>query len=74
MSIFTVAECQEQLAAWKAASLAVANNQSYSIKDRSLTRANASEIREMIKYWSNELASAERKASGRGRTRYVVPE
>lgn len=72
MSIFTAAECLEQLTAWTAASLAVANNQSYSIKDRSLTRANASEIREQIKFWANELAKAQRAASGRSRTRYGV--
>lgn len=74
MSVFTVAECQTQLDAWKAASIAVANNQSYSIKDRSLTRANASEIRQMIDYWSNQLALATRAGTGRGRTRYVVSQ
>lgn len=48
----TLTDAQAHLNAWLAADLAVANGQSYSIGDRSLTRANVAEIKQQIGYWS----------------------
>ena len=68
----TLAEAQEQLIAWEAASLAVASNQSYSIKDRSLTRADASDILSMINYWSSKVALLTRVAAGESGSGFVL--
>lgn len=51
MSI-TLASAQEQLAAWTAASLALAQGQSYSMNGRSLSMTDAAQVREMVAYWS----------------------
>jgi len=51
MAGITLADAEAQLAAWLAASLAVAKGQAYSIGGRSLTRANAKEIRDSIAHW-----------------------
>lgn len=74
MSGITLAQAEALLDAWLAASLAVASGQSYSIGSRSLTRADAGEIREQIKEWRGLVSSLTRKASGYSRTRYVVNE
>ena len=70
MAGITLAQAEAALALWVAADQAVASGQSYSIKDRSLTRANAAEITEKIEYWNNWVKKLSRSA--RGRTRYVV--
>jgi len=57
----TLAQAETQLALWLAADAAVASGQSYTIGGRSLTRANAREIRENIDYWDakvKEISSA----------------
>ena len=72
MAGVTLTQAQAQLDAWIAASLAVASNQSYSIGGRSLTRANATEIKNMIDYWENRVLQLTSPA--RRRTRYVVNE
>jgi hypothetical protein len=46
-----LATAQAHLDAWLAADLAVSKGQSYAIGTRSLTRANAAEIRTQIEYW-----------------------
>jgi hypothetical protein len=43
------------LQSWLESELAVATGQSYKIGSRSLTRADLSEIKERIKFWSNEV-------------------
>jgi hypothetical protein len=72
MAGITLATAQAQLQLWLDADAAVATGQSYSIKDRSLSRADASEITKKIDYWSSKVAMLSRAQSGRGRTRYVV--
>ena len=67
----TLAQAQAQLDAWLAANLAASRNQSYQIGDRSLTRANAAEIREQISYWESEVARLSRSGGGR-RVRVVA--
>lgn len=49
---FTLVEIQAQIAAYKAASLAVAEGQGYSINGRTMTRANLTEIRNALTYWT----------------------
>lgn len=51
----TVSQAETQLAAWIAADEAVASGQAYSIGNRSLTRANAKEIRENIVFWDKQV-------------------
>jgi len=70
MAGLTQAQAETNLTAWIAASEAVALNQSYTIGDRTLTRANAQHIMSMIKFWDGE---AQRLSRTRNRTRYVVP-
>ena len=51
----TLTQAQTALDAWIAADLAVAKGQSYSMNGRSLTLANAKEIREQIQYWERRV-------------------
>ena len=60
----TLADAQAQLTAWVAASAAVANSQSYKIGQRSLTYADASEIRKMIDYWRNKCRELDTATGG----------
>lgn len=73
-SVFTVAELDAQLVVWKAALLAAASGQSYTISaggsSRSLSRNDLTEIRNTIAWLASERANAART---RGRTGYVVP-
>lgn len=72
MAGITPAQAQAQLDAWLAASLAVAKNQSYTIGTRTLTRADAKEIRESVDYWQNMVNKTSR--GGGIRVRYGVTE
>lgn len=56
----TEADAQAQLAAWLAASIAVSKSQSYSIGNRSLTRADLKDIQEQIKFWNKYLLNLSR--------------
>jgi hypothetical protein len=60
MAGITLAQAEAQLAAWIDASTAVATGQSYTIGGRSLTRANAAEIRESISFWDEKVQSLTR--------------
>ena len=55
----TLLQAQTALDAWIAADLAVAKGQSYSMNGRSLTLANAKEIREQIQYWERRVTAFE---------------
>jgi hypothetical protein len=62
MAGLTLADAEARLADWLLADAAVADNQTYSIAGRSLSRADAKEIRENIQYWNDwckELAESE---------------
>lgn len=79
MAGITLEQAQAQLAAWLAASTAVARNQEYEIDTgngrRRLKRADAAEIRQQITFWEGKVqALTPVSAGGRRRTRYVVPE
>lgn len=60
---------EKHLEAWLEAELAVTSSQSYTIGSRSLTRANLSEIRKMIEYWTREVDRLENLMSSGGRNR-----
>lgn len=60
----TKAQAQEHLDAWHAADLALATGQSYSIGNRTLTRENAQEVRNMIAYWEGKVRDAESRSRG----------
>lgn len=64
MAGITLAQAQAQLDSWIAADTAVATGQSYSIGGRTLSRANAKEIRENIEYWDVKV----KHLSGEGMT------
>lgn len=72
MAGITLAQAETQLAAWIAASTAVAGGQSYSIAGRSLSRVDAGEIRDQITFWDGKVRSLAAAVSGRRRTRYGV--
>ncbi|MGR9045632.1 MAG: DUF6148 family protein [Gammaproteobacteria bacterium] len=55
MAGITLAQAEAKLALWIAAEESVAAGQSYSIGDRSLTRANLSDIRASITYWDQQV-------------------
>lgn len=74
MAGITLALAEAQLALWLEADAAVAGNQSYSMKDRTLSRADAGEITRKIDYWNSWVQRLSRAASGYRRTRYVVNE
>jgi hypothetical protein len=73
MAGITLADAQAQLTAWLAASTAVASNQSYTIGSRSLTRADAREIREQIKFWDSQVKRLADSAGGGIRVRGITP-
>lgn len=52
MATLTLARAQSELAAWLDASTALSDGQSVSMNGRTLTRADAAEVRNMINYWS----------------------
>jgi len=55
MAGITQAQAEAKLAEWLAADTAVASGQSYTISGRTLTRANAKEIRENIEFWDRKV-------------------
>ena len=66
---------KKHLDAWLNAELEVTTLQSDTIGSRSLTRANLSEIRKEIEFWTNEVARLENieKRGGRNRIYRAVP-
>lgn len=69
MAAITLTQAQAQLDAWLAASLAVAQAQSYEIAGRKLTRADAMHIKSQIGYWKAQVDILSVKSS---RTRTVL--
>lgn len=71
MAGLTLAQAEAQLSLWIAASAAVAASQSYTIEGRSLTRANAGEIRQQIEFWDRMCRKLD---PSRSRIKYISPE
>lgn len=61
----TSTTAQTHLDDWLAADLAVSRNQSYSIDNRSLNRANVEEIRGQIAYWQRKVSQLLAQEAGR---------
>lgn len=55
MAGITLAQAEAQLTAWLAASTAVASNQSYSIGDRTYTKADAVAIQAQLVFWDKQV-------------------
>lgn len=62
MAIFTLAEIDEQITAYKAAMLAIAGGRSYSIAGRSLERVDLPEIRNQLEWLNSEKTKLENSA------------
>ncbi len=60
------ADAQARLQMWLDAEEAVSSGQSYSIGDRSLSRANLSEITDRITYWQRQVDAFRAKGLGAG--------
>lgn len=60
----TLAQAEAQLALWLAADAAVASGQSYAMGDKSLTLANAGEIRQNIDYWESKASKLSNSRTG----------
>ncbi len=73
MAGLTLEQCEAKLALWVEAADAIAQNQSYSIDGRSLTRASLAEVREMIVFYNNMCRDLGR-ASGGPTITYAVAE
>lgn len=65
-AIVTLTVIQQHLSAWLAASLAIAESQSYSINGRTLTRANAAEVQNQINYWQGLETQELKRQAGQG--------
>lgn len=72
MAGLTAAIAQARLDSWLAADEAVAANQSYTINNRTLTRANAKEIRDNIDFWSKKIEELTSRETRRRGPRYIV--
>lgn len=75
MAGITLETAQQHLDAWLGAELSVTTGQSYTLKGRTLTRANLTEIRNAIDYWNKKVLALDnaKKTGGRNRVRRVVP-
>lgn len=69
----TLAIAEAQLSSWLAASTAVAQGQAYTIGSRSLSRANAKEIRENIEFWNSKVLRLADGSGGGIRLRGITP-
>lgn len=67
MAGITLAQAQTQLDLWIAADTAVATGQSYTIGGRSLTRADAAEIRNNIIFWDSQVQRLSSSETSGGR-------
>lgn len=70
MAGIDLATAQQKLNEWLDADTAVAKGQAYTVGGRSVTRANAREIRENIDYWNAKVAQLSR---GGIRIRGAIP-
>ena len=65
--IFTEEQCRRHLDMWLAAEEALAQGQSYTIGNRTITRVNASEVSKNIELWADRLE----RARGSGSPKFV---
>jgi len=70
MAGITLAQAEASLTLWQTALDAIATGQSYTIGDRSLTRANLKDAKDMVTFWDNKVQSLTR---GGIRIRGITP-
>ncbi len=68
----TLAQAEEQLAAWIAASLAVAKGKEHAIGHRRLRLEDGQEIREQIAFWEGKVRALQAQSAGVSGTGYAV--
>lgn len=75
MAAITLETAKRHLDMWLEAETQVAINQAYTIGGKSFTRANLSEIRKQVEYWSNKVAELQNIAKKKGRNKVyrIVP-
>jgi len=71
LSTWTLEQARQHLKAWMDADLALAASKEYRLGSRTLTRADAGEIAERIRFWHQEVE----RLQGRGARRFrrVIP-
>lgn len=75
MAGITLEIAEKKLNLWLEAQDMIATGQSYTIGSRTMTRANLTEVRNMIAYWNDWVIKLEngKKHGGRNRINTVVP-
>ncbi|WP_142413071.1 DUF6148 family protein [Hathewaya massiliensis] len=74
--MYTLEIAEKHLNAWLEAELAITTGaQSYSVGSRTVTRADLGQVRQQIKFWSNEIYKLKNISQRKGRNRVlrVVP-
>lgn len=70
MLTLTLEQARQHLQVWLDADIALATGKEYRIGSRALTRADATEVKERIRFWSREVSRLQGKLR---RCRRVVP-
>lgn len=75
MAGITLEIAKRHLEEWLEAELVLTTAQSYTLRNRTLTRANLTEIRNSIKFWNDKVNELEniKNTGGRNRIRRIVP-
>ncbi len=75
MAGITLEIAKRHLEEWLEAELVLTTAQSYTLRNRTLTRANLTEVRNSIKFWNDKVNELEniKNTGGRNRIRRVVP-
>lgn len=73
MASWTLEQAKQHLQVWLDADIALATGKEYRLGSRTLTRADAAEIAERIRYWSREVSRLEAGRRGGARVIRVVP-
>lgn len=73
MAGITLTQAETNLAAWLTASEKTAQGKSYTIGGRSLSRSDASEIRDMINFWQGHVTRLSSGGRGGRRMRGGTP-
>ncbi len=75
MAGITLEIARRHLEEWLEAELVLTTAQSYTLRNRTLTRANLTEVRNSIKFWNDKVNELEniKNTGGRNRIRRVVP-
>ncbi len=64
MSTITLEQAQAQLAAWLAASLALASGKEHEVAGRRIRFEDSREVREQVAFWERRVAALEAQAVG----------